>query len=394
MDATLATVTVISLLLAWTMAIVAWQRVRAERRRADARIAALMAELAGAPVSGDGPVDAPERLRSIPAPAVAGRRPPRRWRASDDPRLPVTAPDPPPRDRAEALHPTATGEGPAWQDPMWAPPEPARPRSRAAGRRAFAARGIGAPPGGAVHAAGGEPAPRALRRALSGSRPTPGATAPTTPAWQPVAKVPAAFERRFIPPDCVVRRLQMPNRRPPHALSGGRLAALGATRGFTTACWGHRLAAIAVGTVLVAGVSLADRVPLHRDGTSAGPLELLSLDHRRQGDYLAVSGSLRNPPGGRERTKLSITATVFDRTGAIIGTGQTPLPVAALPPGGETAFTIALPDAHLINRYRVSFMEDQSRLPHVDRRGPDAGATAAGPDRDGPPPVAAPDSRL
>ena len=55
--------------------------------------------------------------------------------------------------------------------------------------------------------------------------------------WQPVAKVPAAFERRCIPPDCVVRRLHMPNMRPPHALSGGRLAALGATRGSTTGCW-------------------------------------------------------------------------------------------------------------------------------------------------------------
>ena len=55
---------------------------------------------------------------------------------------------------------------------------------------------------------------------------------------QPVAKVPAAFERRCIPPDCVVRRLHMPNMRPPHALSGGRLAALGATRGFTTGCQG------------------------------------------------------------------------------------------------------------------------------------------------------------
>ena len=50
-------------------------------------------------------------------------------------------------------------------------------------------------------------------------------------------KVPAAFERRCIPPDCVARRLHMPNMRPPHALSGGRLAALGATRGSTTGCW-------------------------------------------------------------------------------------------------------------------------------------------------------------
>ena len=55
-------------------------------------------------------------------------------------------------------------------------------------------------------------------------------------AQQPVVKVPAAFEQRCIPPDGVVRRLRMPNMRPPHALSAGRLAALGTTRGSTTGC--------------------------------------------------------------------------------------------------------------------------------------------------------------
>ena len=55
--------------------------------------------------------------------------------------------------------------------------------------------------------------------------------------YQPVVKVPAAFEQRCIPPDGVVRRLRMPNMRPPHALSAGRLAALGATRGSTTGCY-------------------------------------------------------------------------------------------------------------------------------------------------------------
>ena len=45
----------------------------------------------------------------------------------------------------------------------------------------------------------------------------------------PVARVPAAFEPRRITPDCVVRRLHRPDMRPPHALPGGRLAALGAT---------------------------------------------------------------------------------------------------------------------------------------------------------------------
>ena len=55
--------------------------------------------------------------------------------------------------------------------------------------------------------------------------------------YQPVVKVSAAFEQRCIPPDGVVRRLRMPNMRPPHALSGERLAALGATRDSTTGCY-------------------------------------------------------------------------------------------------------------------------------------------------------------
>ena len=251
MDVTLATVTIISLLLAWAMAIVSWQRVRAERRRGDARVAALLAEFAGRPAP-RGEAAARERGRPVEGPAATAAGPARRGRPPGNPRLPFAAPAAPP---------------PQQRRPAGSPRRAARTR------------------------------------------------------------------------------------------------------------WGHGLAAVAVGTVLVAGVSLADRTAIRPDG-EAVPVELLSLDHRRQGDYLAVSGSLRNPPAGRERTRLSVTATALDRTGAIIGTGQTPLPVAALPPGGETAFTIALPDADLIGRYRVSFMEDQSKLPHVDRRGPDAAAAA------------------
>ena len=255
MDTTLATVTIISLLLAWAMAIVTWQRIRAERRLSDARAAALMAELTRDAASPDGPGGRPERRPPIVYPAAAAAEPPPgRRRAPVELRLPFTAPEEAPEARGE------TPRANLWREVL----------------------------------------------------------APTPPAQ-------------------------------PH--------------------WGHRLAAVAVGTVLVAAVSLATRAPGPRDQTAAAaPVELLSLDHRKQGDYLAVSGSLRNPPGGQERAKLSITATVFDRTGAVIGTGQTPLPVTVLPPGGETAFTISLPDADQINRYRVSFMEDQASLPHVDRR--------------------------
>ena len=56
--------------------------------------------------------------------------------------------------------------------------------------------------------------------------------------YQPVAKGPAAFDGRCIPSDRVVTRSNMANMLPRHALSAGRLARLGATRGFTTGWYG------------------------------------------------------------------------------------------------------------------------------------------------------------
>ncbi len=106
------------------------------------------------------------------------------------------------------------------------------------------------------------------------------------------------------------------------------------------------------------------------------PVELLSLAHAKQGEYLAISGAVRNPTDGVDRGRLSVMASVFDRDGTLIGTGQTPLPVRALAPGSETPFTISMPDADRINRYRISFAQDQIGVPHIDRREtPDATAT-------------------
>ena len=348
MDITLATVTIISLLLAWAMVIVTWQRVRAERRRSDARLATLMAAVAEEPARGMGPMEPPEGYRApaAPAPAIS----PRPWRMSGgrgvlegglgevvsySPVLPQVDPRVPVEDTTFERRGAARRFAGGLSDPATttadAPP-PRRRRTFPAPRLPFAApdpeRRLGDGAGTGEHPP---------RRARSGEVPRGIATR----AWS--------------------------------YLRGAVLAPMPPPSGH----WGHRAAAVAVATVLVAGVSLAERIPLPRGGTAL-PVELLSLDHRREGDYLAVSGSLRNPPRGRERSKLSITATVFDGTGAIVGTGQTPLPAAALPPGGETAFTISLPNAERINRYRVSFMEDQSPLSHVDRRPPDAGTPAAG----------------
>ena len=124
---------------------------------------------------------------------------------------------------------------------------------------------------------------------------------------------------------------------------------------------------------MVAAVSLAmlsGGAPADTGAGTPEPVELLSLAHAKEGEYLAITGSLRNPSDGIERGQLSVLATVFDLDGTVVGTGQTPLPVAVLPPGNETPFSISLPDADRINRYRISFMQGQTSVPHVDRRRP------------------------
>ena len=312
MDTTLAAVTIISLFLAWAMTIVTWQRIRAERRRSDARLADMLAELA-----------------EEPGPEMGATGPPEHdWKPATRGPAGLFA-----REGASRGFGTSFREPAAMEDAA----SPRRRRGPLAPRLPFDA------PGRTW--AGGDGATRDTPRRVERARPRAGE-----------AELPGGLATR--------------------AWSYLRHAALAPVPPAPTH-WGHRAAAVVVGTVLVAGVSLAEH-PLPRGGADL-PVELLSLEHRRQGSYLAVSGALRNPPGGRERSRVSISATVFDRAGAIIGRGQTPLPAAALPPGRETAFTISLPNAARIGRYRVSFMEDRSRLPHVDRREPDARTPAAGP---------------
>jgi len=265
MDATLATVTLLPLSMALAMGIVTWRLIREERRRTDARVAVLMADLAA-----DG-----ENARTV-APSVR------------------TADSAPPRRQAA----------------------PATPRAR--------------PPRSA-----GTAVTPAVQEAQS-----------PTGLFAPITGSPAAL-RPF-------------------------------------------LATVAAALVVLAAVSftmLSERsgdLPADPGTGTPEPVELLSLQHVRQGDYLAITGSIRNPSDGIERGQLSVTAIVFDRDGTVLGTGQTPLPVAVLPPGSETPFTISLPDADRINRYRISFRQGQTSVPHIDRRRPHDQARSAVPAPSGP----------
>lgn len=164
--------------------------------------------------------------------------------------------------------------------------------------------------------------------------------------------------------DVKVRPDRLPVAPPPDALDDEPPASAAGWRG-------PLLAAVAATFVVVAVVTIAIQpggAPPDGGATQATPVELLSLGHARQGEYLAIAGSVRNPADGVDRGRLSVMATVFDEAGTQIGTGQTPLPVRALPPGTETPFTISMPDGDRINRYRISFAQDQTAVPHVDLR--------------------------
>ena len=71
---TLLLVTLISMLLAAIMSAVAWHSSREERRRSDARIAALAAEIHGEPASGPAVVAGAEGMFAAPQPARSGFR--------------------------------------------------------------------------------------------------------------------------------------------------------------------------------------------------------------------------------------------------------------------------------------------------------------------------------
>ena len=299
MDAILATVTVISLSMAFAMGIVTWRLMREERRRADARVAVLMADLADHGDNGDNPAAAAYLDRSADLATMQVRHQPRRPREPDiDPagRTALGAPHVAPRVRLA---------------------ESATPRRRAAPAR-------GAAPMQSTSAAD-----RPL--VVGVAPPVPGAPSPT---------------ELFAP-------------------MGGASASL---RPF--------LATVAAAVVILATLSFTMLFGLPGGGApnpgsdTAPAVELLSLAHARQGDSLTITGSIRNPSDGIERGHLSVTAIVFDDDGGVVGTGQTPLPVRVLSPGSETLFTISLPDAERINRYRISFMQGPDRVPHVDRRRP------------------------
>jgi hypothetical protein len=154
------------------------------------------------------------------------------------------------------------------------------------------------------------------------------------------------------------------------APTGGLFGApVQSTSGFTSRfAWLGAAGALIVAFVSVVMLVFPDR---DRDGTAEGPdpvpMELLVLEHARRGGFLSISGAVRYPAEGAEARRLAVMAMAFDRDGAMVASGRAPVDGITLLPGGETAFEISLP-AERVARYRISFLIDETTVPHVDRR--------------------------
>jgi hypothetical protein len=130
------------------------------------------------------------------------------------------------------------------------------------------------------------------------------------------------------------------------------------------------IVSVAVLTVGSSAIALNHRAARAQQAASAaGALELVSLDHAREGDRLAIHGIIRNPARGDALSGVAAVVLLFDRRDAFLGAKEGKVTSTVLPPGSEVRFEVVLPDAARVGRYRVSFRTGAHALPHMDRRG-------------------------
>jgi hypothetical protein len=98
------------------------------------------------------------------------------------------------------------------------------------------------------------------------------------------------------------------------------------------------------------------------------PLELLALEHERDGERLVVRGIVRNPANAMERDDLAAVVLLVGRDGDVVSSARAALPVTKLAPGATAPFVVNVTHAADVDRFRVSFRSDARVEPHVDRR--------------------------
>jgi len=128
-------------------------------------------------------------------------------------------------------------------------------------------------------------------------------------------------------------------------------------------------AALAVAFLVV--VAMANRnhtTPSASAGSPDAMLELVSMQHTREGRTLTVKGLVRNPRAGVPRSKVSAVVSAFDRWGGFVASNHAGLDFTNLAPGDESPFVVTISNVSGVARYRVSFRTEVGTLRHLDRR--------------------------
>ena len=122
------------------------------------------------------------------------------------------------------------------------------------------------------------------------------------------------------------------------------------------------------GEATVRSESSATSAPERQQTSTIKPLELVALGHDRDGDRLTIRGVVRNPASGMALERITAVVLVYKEDGGFAGSRRAAVDATMLGPGGETAFTVTVPAASQIGRYRVSFRIEDRVVPHIDRR--------------------------
>jgi hypothetical protein len=152
--------------------------------------------------------------------------------------------------------------------------------------------------------------------------------------------------------------------------------------------WGQRLVVMAALALIAASTILftlaaRDRTPRAAGAPPApaarqaspvaagGPagLELISLRDTRQNGALTITGLVHNPRSGAALSRVTVTAYAFDDNGTFLASGRALLDVTSLVPDDESPFTVSVPVAGQVARYRIGFRDSDGRvIAHVDKR--------------------------
>lgn len=113
--------------------------------------------------------------------------------------------------------------------------------------------------------------------------------------------------------------------------------------------------------------------------SAAPPLELLSLHDWHTATSLTVTGLVQNPSSGAPLSRIAVTAFAFDEKGDFLASGRAMLDVTPLAPGDQSSFSVRVPVAGDVARYRIGFRTDDGRvLSHIDQRGTRAAEPGTG----------------